>query len=315
MATKNHTLLGLLFIASLVLVSCTGGVVPVVPVVVMASEVSPGTATTVPTASPTPTNTPQPTRTPLPTAPPCPKEPIKIGDLTVIFHGVTPEDCETITLWLGWANESLGHYGTGPAIAHVFGDLAEVSAFEYDNFQKQWMTYEDVQVSWSRGGAKSYPNTMLLFTGGKLWRSGDNERAKAVLHEYVHIVQYWLYGEGKRGFSSVPLWVSEGHAEYLGRLLEDQNDITPLNVLGTLNGECRSSFGLDLEGNCLFVQGEQMFILLNQQFGEKAFEVFRKMGEGFTFESAFLVTYGITVVEFEVMFDEFHNNGYPVDSS
>lgn len=272
--------------------------------------VSESTKTFLPT--PTATATRQSTSTPRPTLTPCPLQ-MQVEDVTIIFDQVASGECARIFQLVSdtqaWLIEQ--ELDTGPAEVYVFGNFEDVVAFEY-GIHKGSQTYEEVEKSWLGGsGARSHPGVVILFTGGQWWKTVSQAEAdKAVVHEMVHIVQYWLYGEGKRYFRNVPFWFSEGQAEYISRMLLQFWGVAPLNVTQTLRNECNGSYGLDVRGNCLYVQGEQMFILLSLQYGDRSFQVWELLGEGVSFEASFKEVYGITVSEFGRSFDAFHRNKY-----
>lgn len=281
------------------------------------------TPTSPPTMTPsgTSTYTPAPTLTPSMTPPPCPAAPVSVGSMTLIFHkDVEPQDCERIarlvTMTMDWITEA--GYRTGSAKMQVFGRLEEVAQYDYAKYQSQsGMSYAEVEAGWrDNPSAGAMPGEIIIYTGNWWKRTLEKERIKTVVHEMMHIVQYELYGNGKRGFSNVPIWLVEGQAEYLARLIESEWGIKPLDVQETLLIECRQ-FDLDdiavysdKNGNCIYVQGEQVFVLLAGLYSEKSFEVWRFLGEGNAFENAFKMVYGIDVAEFSDLFDQFSRTQY-----
>ncbi len=241
--------------------------------------------------------------------------------MKLIFHkDIEPQDCEKIirlvTMTMDWITEA--GYGTGSAKMQVFGRLEEVAQYDYTKYQSQsGMSYAEVEAGWrDNASAGAMPGEIIIYTGNWWKRILEKERTKTVVHEMMHVIQYELYGHGKRGFSNVPTWLIEGQAEYFARHIQSEWGIKPLDVQETLLVECRP---FDLQGiaeysnknsNCIYVQGEQVFVLLAGSYGEKSFEIWKLLGEGNEFENAFKMVYGIDIAEFSNLFDQFRRTQY-----
>jgi hypothetical protein len=104
---------------------------------------------------------------------------------------------------IDWITEA--GYSTGSAKMQIFGRLEDVAQYDYAKYQRQTgASYESVEAGWrDNSGAGAFPGEIIIYTG-KWWKGIlEKERIKSVLHEMIHIVQYELYGHGKRGFSDI----------------------------------------------------------------------------------------------------------------
>lgn len=269
--------------------------------------------------TPTSTLTPRPTLTPTATLIPCPTSSIlQFGEIQVFFHeaDITSEDCNFFANYVEKFNEwaTLNGFSTKDAQVHVFTTPEVVTDFEYDWSRKVGCnpdTKENILQSWISGGAHaSIGSSFFMVTGW--WDEPENiksERIIAVVHELIHVIQ-GNYAGSCQVMWQIPDWFKEGQAQYFGRLLVSDWGITPDDVRANLlTCEYRLSQLVSGQG-CVYMQGEQAFILLREKYGEKSMDVFMEIAEGKSFNQAFYDVYNISVSAFSDEFDAYRLNGY-----
>ncbi len=282
------------------------------PVILEATD----TATTMPVATDTvePTNT-VPAVTPTSTRIPCPPvgEPAVYGEIRVVYHeSVGVDACNLIQRYVSLTNEKFSAMGyeTGPIEVAVFTTVDAVTDYTYEKARLAGCNPDSkdiIRSQWTRGGAMSTHGVALFMTTGWWNENPLNERIVAVVHETTHVVQGNYAGSCARSWQ-VPDWYSEGQAQYFGRLFESQWGIMPADIRSNLLG-CRGQLS-NLSGDCLYMQGEQAFVLLAHLYGEKSMDVWVKFAEGKSFNTAFYETYGTSVSQFSSDFDAYVKGGY-----
>jgi len=129
-------------------------------------------------------------------------------------------------------------------------------------------------------------------------------------------LQHSLSGGNFHTYTGIPNWWVEGQADYYGRSLEKEWGVEPPYILSNL---LKCSYDLDQlktlasdPFGCLYMQGEQAFILLQHLYGSQDFKLWELMNNGLTFKNAFKQVYGISLNEFSVLYDDFRINKYEI---
>lgn len=202
--------------------------------------------------------------------------------------------------------------------------LGQVSVEVYDNVTDlvKWEVEhgaaageKDLVNGWkygARGKAYEKYNAIVIYIQpGSDWSVG--ERVKDLAHELQHLIQAaWLGGKFNK---PLPVIVVEGGAEWRARKQEAALGYTPLDTTPSL-GVCSYTYEHlvnvpqdgDNEG-CWYVEGEQMFILLERLYGDQ-YDILWSHIRTLSFDSAFKQTYGVSITEFAKTFDAFVSNGY-----
>ncbi len=299
LSSMKKTIFGLYFILAILLSSCSTNASAEIP-----------TATVIPTTPPTATVNPTATLIPCPTS-----QSTKIGEIDVFFHGdVSDPDCEMVLSYVKLGIEWFegNGYEVGPAEIHYAQTTSEIVEIELGLTDEE--SREVATEAWN-SGRSGYAMPGYAFFAAEAWTSVDlyGERVKTVLHELAHLEQSSLY-DGEAYLVAPRLWV-EGQAEYYGRFLTTEFGLQPASTRENLV-KCTSTFeeAHNLESDpfgCLFMQGEQIFVLLNQISGEnKSMDVWKVMKNGVSFEDTFQQVYGISYADFGKQYDEFRLNGY-----
>lgn len=305
-------ILFVLILCSIIFTACNSSLVELTPTA--ANTIVP-IYTTTPTASPTITSTSTPTLIPSPT--PCVNivsHPKNAPDSTVNYYGCTAylqtdldPAFEQILLW------SPKEVSLGQVSVEVYDDVIDLVRWEIEHGANA--SEKDLENGWkygARGKAYEKYNTVVIYIQPESsWSVG--ERVKDLSHELQHLIQAaWLGGKFNK---PLPVIVIEGGAEWRARKQEAALGYTPLDTAPSL-GVCSYTYEHlvnvpqdgDNEG-CWYVEGEQMFILLEHLYGDR-YDVLWSHIKTSSFESAFKQTYGVSIAEFVKMFDEFVSNGY-----
>lgn len=310
---KNISML-LFFV--ILLVSCS-------PQISSEHEVIPTLPTS--TSIPTSTRTPRPTRTPTATLIPCPTSGmLTVGDIQIFFHeaDITPADCKFFATYVEKVNEwaTINGFLTKNAQVHVFTTPAVVTDFEYEWAQKAGCNPESKEIilqSWKSGGAHASLGSAFFMITGWWDKNHNSENIVALVHELTHVIQGNYAGSCQRMWQ-IPDWYKEGQAQYFGRLLSSEWGVEPADVRENLLG-CNYKLSQLVSGqDCIYMQGEQAFILLREKHGERSMDVFMEIAKGKSFNTAFYDVYKINVSAYSDEFDAYHLNGYklpPVPTS
>jgi hypothetical protein len=276
------------------------------------TPVSTGTPTAVVTPTVRPTRTKSPTRT-LPAN--CANRQTRIGEMTVNWHsGMLPADCTLITNALEKSYQYFSKETDLPIVVDLFGDLVEVTDYEYLTYRKvKGDRYDAIMAEWKDGpSAGAYYQNILVYTGN-WWRAQPEvEKHKAVVHEMTHQTQHQLSGM-KDLSKAAPVWFFEGQAEAISRWLQAQWGMTPIDISPSL-ANCDYTLEQMSESyvsSCVFDQGQEAVILMRHLAGEeKSLDIWRHIGQGKTFEQAFAAVYGMPLTEFEQWFELYRKNNY-----
>lgn len=286
------------------------------------SDITTPSVTATSILTPTITLTPRPTLTATATLIPCPESGIfAVGEIQVFFEeqGITSEDCHFFAYYVAKINDwaMMNGYSTTSAEIHVFNSAEAVTDFEYDWARMAGCnpdSKENILQSWRSGGAHASIGSAFFMVTGWWDQNPKSERVVALVHEFVHIIQGNYAGSCPRMWQ-IPDWFKEGQAHYFGRLLASEWGIDPGDVRANLLG-CKYKLSQLIPGqDCIYMQGEQAFILLREKYGEKSMEVFIEISKGKSFNQSFYDTYKISVSAFSDDFDAYRLSGYTLPVS
>ncbi len=184
----------------------------------------------------------------------------------------------------------------------------------------------DVATRLQRGVAEAGYRNVAIYTGGEFWRNADDvSRVQVVAHEYVHVVQLELEGErlANQTFATStdqvppggPFWLLEGSAEFLSwSIVEDMRlgsldeKLSEYKQRATANptrlDEMETYVGYIGAGpNGIASATEGVAALLQDRPPSDLFRLWRLIGEGLPWQSAFAAVFGRPVADFYQTFE------------
>jgi hypothetical protein len=165
--------------------------------------------------------------------------------------------------------------------------------------------------------AEAYLDNIFINTSSPYWQGlSDQQRLRAVSHEYFHVVQMWLMGrrEAERIFSTPPnqeraegpTWLFEGSAEYVGwrfaesagvGRLDDAIDTTTRHPISELR-DLETFADFVGEEDRLQVSLRAVSLLLEGRDESHLTTFYRLLGLGMTWREAFRFAFGRTIDTF-----------------
>lgn len=214
-----------------------------------------------------------------------------------------------------------------------FGDVLQVTIHAYGDFNALCDAYSqfenragcshlDQDVGMASGNGGIYINI-----GSEGWqRNRDSLRTMVVIHEYLHIIQFYLSG-GAQHFKpeTGPDWLIEGSADYLAyRAIDDEKlfdyararsnklDVAK-QVRVPLNGLDQGPNAKDLENYRKYGLGFMAceFLAVNYGGDKKILTYFSTINSANPWQNAFKQVFGVSVDEFYDKFEEYRMKNFP----
>jgi hypothetical protein len=217
-----------------------------------------------------------------------------------------------------------------------FGDVLQVTIHAYGDFNALCDAYSQFE---NRAGCSHLDEDMGMASGNggiyinissEGWqRNPDPLKMKTVLHEYVHIVQFYRSG-GAQHFKpdTGPEWLVEGSAEFLSLRAIDNEHLIDFNLQRNRKIEqaklVRTPLGItatganakDAEIYRLYALGflATEFLAANHGGEGNILKFYSTISSFNAWPNAFKQTFGISIDEFYTQFEDYRQKNFPPNS-
>lgn len=214
-----------------------------------------------------------------------------------------------------------------------FGNILEASVYAYADFNSLCDAFEQFE---NRSGCSNLESDIGLATNGggiflnissRGWKNDpDSLRMATVIHEYVHVVQFYLTnGRNRFKIDEGPEWLVEGSAEYLAyQIIQSENlfDVSAIRrekieeskhvripIKTTPAKDADKATQIYWRYSLGYLASE--FLAQNYGGEQRILKYFGTINSNKPWNLAFRETFGISIDEFNDKFEEYRRANFP----